>query len=95
MTRPPAKATQLIDDARVRAARFDFDPGCETGWHRHGLDYVIVALTDCMMLIVHPDGSETTADIACGQSYRRDAGVEHNVINRGGAVMSFVEIELK
>jgi beta-alanine degradation protein BauB len=27
--------------------------------------------------------------------YRREEGVEHNVINDGDAVMSFVEVELK
>jgi mannose-6-phosphate isomerase-like protein (cupin superfamily) len=33
--------------------------------------------------------------VTAGSAYRRDAGVEHNVINAGPVPMSFVEIELK
>lgn len=95
MTRAQATATQMIDDARVRATRFDFVPGAETGWHTHGYDYVIVAVTDCAMLLENPDGTTREADVLAGQSYRREEGVEHNVINRGSAPMSFVEVELK
>ncbi len=39
MTRPAATATTMIDDGRTRVTRFDFAPGAETGWHRHGMDY--------------------------------------------------------
>jgi mannose-6-phosphate isomerase-like protein (cupin superfamily) len=34
-------------------------------------------------------------DIAKGQAYRREAGVEHNVVNAGKEFMSFIEIEYK
>jgi mannose-6-phosphate isomerase-like protein (cupin superfamily) len=30
-----------------------------------------------------------------GASYRREEGVEHNVVNGGSAPMAFVEVELK
>jgi quercetin dioxygenase-like cupin family protein len=89
------KATTLIDDERVRVTRFDFAPGQETGWHRHEYDYVITALTDCHMALEHPDGTKTSAEIPAGTVYRRDEGVEHNVINAGDEPMSFVELELK
>ena len=56
MKRPQAIATQMIDDERVRVTRFDFEPGAETGWHEHGFDYVITAVTDCHMLLEEPDG---------------------------------------
>ncbi len=54
--RTACTATHLIDDARVRVTRFDFVPGAETGWHRHGFDYVITAITDCHMLLEEPGG---------------------------------------
>lgn len=92
--RPPCTATQLVDDARTRVTRFDFAPGAETGWHRHGLDYVIIAITDCHMLI-EDSGGERRVLVPAGTAYRRDAGVEHNVVNDGDAAMSFVEVELK
>jgi beta-alanine degradation protein BauB len=95
MTRPRAVPTQMVDDARVRVTRWDFAPGAETGWHVHGMDYVITPLTDCAMLLVEPGGGERRVEIAAGQSYRKDAGVEHNVINAGETAMAFVEVELK
>ena len=93
-TRPACIATTLIDDDRVRVSRFDFTQGAETGWHRHGHDYVITALTDCPMLIELPDGTTRAAPIPAGTVYRRDEGVEHNVICDGPS-MSFIEVELK
>ncbi len=93
--RPACTATQLVDDARVRVTRFDFVPGAETGWHRHGFDYVITAITDCPMLLEEPGGGSRRVLVPAGSAYRRVAGVEHNVVNDGEAAMSFVEIELK
>lgn len=93
--RETCTATQLIDDARTRVTRFDFAPGTETGWHRHAYDYVITALTDCHMRLELPDGTTSEVTVPAGTAYRRDAGVEHNVINAGTAPMSFVEVELK
>ena len=93
--RPACTATLLIDDHRVRVWRYDFAPGAETGWHRHGLDYVITALTDCHMQLELPEGQNTMAFLAAGTVYRRTEGVEHNVINAGDATMSFIETELK
>lgn len=95
MKRRRCAATVLVDDARVRVTRFDFAPGAETGWHRHGHDYVITALTDCHMLIEEPGGGTRQALVAAGSAYRRTEGVEHNVVNDGADPMSFVEIELK
>lgn len=93
--RPTCAAVVLIDDARVRATRFDFAVGAQTGWHRHGHDYVITAITECQMQIELPDGAVQSVLVPAGAAYRRDAGVEHNVINVGTAPMQFVEVELK
>ena len=88
-------ATQLIDDDRTRVTRFDFEPGQQTGWHRHEFDYVITALTDCFMRLELPGGETNEVMVPAGTAYRRNEGVEHNVINAGEATMSFVEVELK
>lgn len=87
--------TQLIDDDRVRVTRFDFAPGAETGWHRHGFDYVITAVTDCHMMLENPGGEIRKVLVPAGTAYRRMEGVEHNVINDGPDVMTFIEVELK
>ena len=95
--RPACTVTEMVDDTKVRVTRFDFAPGAETGWHRHGHDYVITAVTDCPMLIEEPGGGSrrVLVPVPAGTAYRRSAGVEHNVVNDGAQPMSFVEVELK
>jgi beta-alanine degradation protein BauB len=95
MARPQATHAVLVDDDRVRVTRWDFAPGAETGWHRHGMDYVITTVTPCSMLLEEPGGTSRTVDFEPGVAYRRDEGVEHNVVNAGAAPMAFIEIELK
>lgn len=93
--RQQATGTVLVDDDRVKVTRWDFDPGAETRWHRHAMDYVITTLTPCSMLLEEPGGGTRNVELEAGIAYRRDEGVEHNVINAGAAAMSFVEVELK
>lgn len=78
----------------VRITRWDFEPGADTGHHVHGMGYVVVPMTDLSMLIEDSAGSREIA-IAKGAAYRREAGVEHNVVNAGKVPMSFIEIEYK
>ena len=87
-------ATVMIEDDRVRVTRFDFAPGAETGWHRHGHDYVITAITDCHMLLEEPGGGARRVLVPAGTAYRRSVGVEHNVVNDADSPMCFVEVEL-
>ena len=69
-------------------------PGAETGWHRHGHDYVVVCLTAGKLLAETATGNVETA-LAFGQTYARPEGVEHNIVNPGDEDFVFVEIELK
>jgi len=93
--RPPALATIQLDDANVRVTRWDFEPGAETGWHRHGMAYVVVPVTGGSLLLELPGGETATALLTAGVAYARAAGLEHNVVNAGTAPLSFVETELK
>ena len=93
--RPQATPTLLLDEQAVRITRWSFAPGAQTGWHRHEYDYVIIPVTDCAFLLEEPGGGSRRADIAAGEAYRREAGVEHNVINAGDTPMMFIEVELK
>jgi len=95
MARPNATHEVLVDDAKVRVTRWDFAPGAETGWHRHGMDYVVTTLTPCSFLLEEPGGGSRRVDLPAGSTYRRDSGVEHKVVNGGTEPMSFVETELK
>ena len=93
--RSECSSTLLVENQKVRVTRFDFEANQETGWHIHEYDYVITAITDCSMMLQHPDGTETESEVAAGNAYIRDAGVHHNVINVSDEKMSFIEIELK
>jgi quercetin dioxygenase-like cupin family protein len=90
----PAVAISLVEDDRIRVVRWDFEPGAETGWHTHGLAYVVVPITDLPMLVVDKEG-ERRVDVARGAVYQREAGAEHNIVNDGRKPMSFIEIEFK
>jgi len=93
--RVPAIATIQIDDAQVRVTQWDFAPGAETGWHRHGFLYVVVPVTDGTLLLELPGGETAQASLIAGLAYTRAAGVEHNVVNAGPDRLVFVETELK
>lgn len=90
----PARATVQQDDETVRITRWDFAPGAATGWHTHGWPYFVVMLTDGVLKI--DDGKAASeATLAAGQSYRRPAGIEHDVMNGSPHAIAFVEIEIK
>ncbi len=94
MTRPPAAPTVQIDNDRVKVTEWRFAPGAETGWHRHGMDYVVVPMTTGSLLLETPDG-DVRSPLTAGVSYARLTGVEHNVVNPNDHEFVFVEIELK
>jgi quercetin dioxygenase-like cupin family protein/ketosteroid isomerase-like protein len=84
-----------IDDDRFLVTEWRFAPGAETGWHRHGHDYVIVPLTDGTLKLDLPGGQQAEAQLKHGVPYSRRVGVEHNVTN-GSATepLAFLEIEV-
>lgn len=96
MSANPTLATPnvQIDNERVIVTEWTFEPGAETGWHRHGYDYVIIPGRDGKLLLKSEEG-EVVADLKAGQSYYRSVGVEHNVVNVNDFEFSFVEVELK
>lgn len=95
MTRKKAKPTVQVDNARVKVTRWDFEPGAETGWHKHQVDYVVVPLTNGKLTAELPNGSKVENKLTVGASYARGVGVDHNVINTNEWPYSFIEIELK
>ena len=92
--RPKAEANVQIDNDRVIVTEWRFSPGAETGWHRHGYDYIVVPEMDGKLLIETTEG-ENIAELKLGQSYSRPVGVEHNVVNTNNYEFAFVEVELK
>ncbi len=90
-----AKGTKLIDNDRVTVWEWRFPkPGDNTGWHRHGHDYVVVPTMDGRLKIVTAQG-ESFAEMKAGAPYFRGEGVEHDVVNASAGEYAFIEIELK
>lgn len=92
---PEATPTRQVDNERVCVTEWRFPPGHATGWHRHGYDYVVVPATDGVLTIQDKDGKTFESPIKLGQSYYRQSGVEHDVINLTDREIVFVEIEFK
>lgn len=92
--RAAAVPVQQVDNERVTVTEWRFAPDAETGWHKHGHDYVVVPLRDGKLRLETPQG-EVVSELRRGASYFRNAGVEHNVINATGEDFAFVEIEIK
>ncbi len=90
-----AQPTLQVENDRTRVTEWRFAPGAETGWHRHEYDYVVVPMLNGSLKIEQPDGLEKLSLLNAGQSYFRNAGVEHNVINANNFEFAFVEIEFK
>lgn len=93
--RPQAVPTVFVDNARAIVTEWRFAPGAETGWHRHGHDYVVVPMTTGQLLIEGPGSTSQTADLAVGRPYARNEGVEHNVVNNSQHEIVFIEIEMR
>jgi len=92
--RPQAVSTLLQETARVMVTEWRLAPRAETGWHRHGHDYVVVCLTAGKLLAETADGNIET-ELQFGQAYARPAGIEHNIVNVNTHEFVFIETELK
>ena len=90
-----ATPTVQVDNERTRVTEWRFAPGAATGYHKHQYDYVVVPQTTGRLKLIGPDGQVNIAELTAGQSYFRNAGVEHDVINASEHEFVFVEIEFK
>ena len=95
MQRKKANANIQIDNERIRVTEYSFNNNEETGFHVHRCDYIVVPQTNVQLSLIDEKGAETTATLLKGQSYYRQAGVSHNVINNGNEKLVFIEIEIK
>src|SRR5213595_791029 len=65
--RAQAIATIRLEEPHVRVTEYRFPPEAETGWHRHGHDYVVVPLRTGRLLLEQPDGTSSTAELLMHQ----------------------------
>ena len=86
-----ARASVQVDDRGIRVTRYDMEPGDRIPWHRHAHDYLVVPITDGEFE-VSGAGGPAVQRVRAGESYRRDAGAEHELVNCAHRY-SFIEIE--
>lgn len=92
--RPKAAANKQIANERVIVTEWRFQPGAETGWHKHEYDYVVVPGMNGNLLLETTE-DEHIVELKEGQSYFKPVGVEHNVINANDFEFYFVEVEIR
>ncbi len=92
--RPKAVTHKQIENERVIVTEWRFEPGAETGWHRHNFNYIVVPGMNGNLLLETTEG-ENIAELKEGQSYFKSIGVEHIVVNANELVLYFIEIELR
>lgn len=89
-----AKSIVHLENDKVIVTEWRFDKGDNTGWHRHGHDYIVVPLLDGQLKIVTEEG-DSIAEMKKGAPYFREEGVEHDVVNATDGEYAFIEVELK
>ena len=95
MNTSSAKPTTQLDNKFVRVTKWFFPPNSETGMHIHEMDYVVVPMTSGVLTIENPDKTFSKSELTKGESYSRNKGVHHNVINKNDFNFTFIEIEIK
>jgi quercetin dioxygenase-like cupin family protein len=90
-----AESEVAIEDDSVRATRWSFSAGSETGHHVHAFDYVVVPITGGTFTVAMSSGEVTVMEQAMGEPYRGRKGTSHNVRYEGEGRAVFVEVELK
>lgn len=89
-----AECSIQLENDRARVRKWTFGPGTETGRHTHNHDFIVVPLTRGKLLLKTQEG-ESVRELEPGQSYFRNAGMDHNAINAGEDEIVLLEIELK
>lgn len=92
--RKKAVPTVQVENDQIIVTEWRFEPGVETTWHTHQYDYVVVPLSNGTLLI-ESDAGDCISKLTAGQSYSRQKGIKHNVINNNSFEFTFIELEMK
>jgi quercetin dioxygenase-like cupin family protein len=100
LLRPPGLATPAllkpaVENASMRAYRYDLAPGANSSEHTHTRPYLLVAATDIDLHMSSPDGRTVAHPVKAGEVHWVEQGITHMLGNRGRQDAILVEIELK
>jgi quercetin dioxygenase-like cupin family protein len=85
----------IFENEAVRVWSLKLDPDGRQPWHRHNLPYLIVPLTDGANEMRFADGRTRETSETSGQVIWREAGIPHELYNRGNWQYRNVLIEFK
>lgn len=85
----------IFENERIRVWRLTLAPNGVQPWHQHDLPYLVVPLTPGDNFMRFADGRERPTKETPGEVMWREAGIPHELTNRGQATYSNVLIEFK
>ena len=85
----------LYEDDETRIPRWRFDPGAQTGWHHHPVDYDTIHESGGELRLERDDGSVTHIEYEPGRTIRYAAPIKHNATNVSDEEVRVTEIEYK
>jgi beta-alanine degradation protein BauB len=87
----------LFENDRVRVWRLTLQPGEASPHHRHEHDYLFVHVTPATLELRQAGEAPSTEAFEVGYVEYTEvgSGVEHQIVNRGDAVLHEILVELK
>ena len=85
----------VLENDEIIVTHWVFNPGEQTGWHLHELDYMPIQLSTGKLMFEFPDGSTKEIDYVPKTTSLVRAPLEHNAINSSDEQVVALEIEFK
>jgi quercetin dioxygenase-like cupin family protein len=91
----PAEFIIMFEDEKTKITSWRFDPGAETGWHRHDFDYVTIQKSSGRLKLEGENGEIKYIDYENDQTVGYAAPIKHNATNVSDQEIRVIEIEFK
>ncbi|MDG2187581.1 MAG: hypothetical protein P8K09_04900 [Hyphomicrobiales bacterium] len=85
----------VLENEELIVTHWVFNPGEQTGWHLHELDYMPIQLSTGKLMFEFPDGRTREIDYVPKTASLVKAPLEHNAINTSNEKVVALEIEFK
>lgn len=90
-----ANFTILFEDDKTKITSWRFDPGAETGWHEHDVDYVTIQKSGGRLKLESDTGQVRFVDYKMDHAASYTAPICHNATNVSDEEVRVIEIEYK
>ena len=91
----PAEFTILFEDKKTKITLWRFNPGAETGWHEHDVDYVTIQKSGGRLKLESDTGEVRFVDYEMDRAASYTAPICHNATNVSDEEVRVIEIEYK